>query len=122
MQTRDRHDLPPVVTREGFHLGTRVYFIGLTRGHEAIVEPADWHRVARDYGQRWAATATGNHVYARKAVRHENGTVGVVTLARVITGAQPDERVIADNGNALDLREARLAARETTVPWSGRPR
>lgn len=99
----------PVHVREGFHLGTRVYFIPLTKGHEAAVEPADWHRIAAQYGTRWTAAIACGYVYARKAVTFADGTIRLASLARVIMDARPDERVRTGNGNPLDMRRSNLS-------------
>lgn len=107
-KTGDKTKARPVAVREGFYLGTRVFFVALTKGHEAIVEPADWHRVARRFGTRWTAAVSRGHVYARKVVTYPDGTMRMTTLARVIMDARPDERVIAEDGNALDLRRSNL--------------
>ncbi|NNC22970.1 hypothetical protein HKX42_03830 [Salinisphaera sp. USBA-960] len=111
VQTKDQAQRRPVSVREGFHRGTRVVFVPLTQGHEVIVEPADWHRVAEHYGTRWTANVTQGHIYARKAARHPDGTIRMTSLARVILDAGPDERVTTDNGNALDLRRSNLTKR-----------
>ena len=107
--TTDKPRSRPVAIREGRYRGTRVYFVALTKGHEVIVEPRDWHRVAEQYGTRWAAAVSRGHVYARKSVTHPDGTIRMASLARVMTEARPDERVVTDNGNALDLRRSNLS-------------
>ncbi|ROO26779.1 hypothetical protein [Salinisphaera orenii] len=108
LQTTDRPGQRPATVREGFYHGTRVLFVPLTKGHEAIVEPADWHRIARQYGSRWCAAVANGYVYARKAVTFPDGTLSMASMSRLIMDARPDERVLTDNGNPLDLRRSNL--------------
>lgn len=90
--------------------GRPVIFIELRRGdtHQwAIVDAADWPRI-QEISPIWGLPGRG---HPRAFIRRHDGSRGVASLARVVSGASHRERVHHLNGNPLDCRSDNLEKR-----------
>ena len=87
-------------------------------GREAIIDASDWSWIERRYGAKWILNITGNDrrgriVSGRAAIARDakqKARSPLVSLARIIAGAEPGDRVFVLNGDTLDLRYDNLAA------------
>lgn len=115
---RRRPDPNPTI-REGIMDGRAVVFLGLGgargEGHEAIVDGDAWSDIERRHGAAWVLNQNGTGMAnvrkggnALAAAARQNGERPTATLARIIAGAKPGERVTYRNGNRLDLRRNNL--------------